>query len=147
MNFLFKKYTGGCTDMAPLILRVALGMIFTYHGYMKVAVMGMPQVTGFMESLGLPLPALMAFLVSYGELVGGILLILGLFTYWVSLMDIVIATVALLFVHITKGFAVSEGGYEFIMLILAGSISMFITGPGKYSLDAKLGKNDTVPTP
>lgn len=147
MNFLFKKYTGGCTDIAPLILRVALGVIFTYHGYMKVAVMGMPQVTGFMESLGLPFPGLMAFLVSYGELIGGILLILGLFTYWVSLMNIVIATVALLLVHIAKGFNVADGGYEFIMLILAGSISMFITGPGKYSLDAKLQKDNVTSTP
>ncbi len=146
MNFLFKTYTGTCTDVAPLVLRVALGLIFFYHGYQKVFVMGTTAVTGFMDSLSLPLPALMAFLVSYGELVGGILLILGLFTYWVSLMDIVIALVALFFVHITKGFSVASGGYEFIMLILAGSISLFITGPGKYSLDAKLGKADTVPS-
>lgn len=140
MNCLFKKYNGPCTDVAPLVLRLALGAIFTYHGYDKVFVMGLPAVTGFMESLGLPFPSLMAFLLSYGELIGGVFLIIGFCTYWVSLIDIVIALVAMFTVHFSKGFGLVNGGYEYILLILAGSISMFITGPGKYSVDAEMTK-------
>jgi putative oxidoreductase len=144
MHILFKKYEGACTDLAPLTLRVVLGIIFTYHGYQKVFSIGHEGVSGFMTSLGLPLPELMAFLVSYGELVGGILLILGLFTYWVTVVDIIIALVALFAVHLSHGFSVQQGGYEFILLILASAISLFFTGPGKYSLDTKLNERVSV---
>jgi putative oxidoreductase len=113
-----------------------------YHGYDKFT-KGIPAISGFMDSLGLPLPTLMAYLLTYGELVGGVLLIVGLCTYWVSLMDIVIALVALFTVHFANGFSMSNGGYEYIMLILAGSISIFITGAGKYSLDAHMAKETT----
>jgi putative oxidoreductase len=140
MNFLKMKCTGW-EDAGTLVLRLALGVIFLYHGYDKVFVKGMDAITGFMSSLGLPLPTLMAYLLSYGELIGGILLILGLFTYWVSIIDIVIAVVALFTVHITKGFAVGNGGYEFIMLILAASIFMLTNGAGRYSADAMLEKD------
>ncbi len=139
---LFKTYTGKCGDLAPLVLRVALGLIFAYHGYDKVFVQGMLKVTGFMESLGLPFPSLMAFLLSYGELIGGIMLIAGLCTYWVSLIDITIALVALFAVHLGNGFSMANGGYEYILLILAASVSLFITGAGKYSLDAQWTKGD-----
>ena len=140
---LLKKYTGDCSDVAPLVLRVVLGIIFLYHGYDKVFVKGQEAITGFMDSLGLPLPSLMAFLVSYGELIGGIMLIVGICTYWVSLIDIVIALVALFTVHLGNGFSMANGGYEYILLILAASISTFITGAGKYSLDAKMTQMDT----
>ena len=142
-TLLFKKYSGSCGAIAPLVLRVVLGIIFAYHGYDKIFIKGMPAITSMMGSLGLPLPSLMAFLVSYGEFFGGVLLIIGLCTYWVSLIDIVIALVALFTVHISNGFSMANGGYEYILLILAGSISMFITGPGKYSVDAKMSQGET----
>ena len=142
MNILFKKCSPCYGDFAPLILRIVLGIIFLYHGYDKVFVKGHTAITGFMASLGLPLPSLMAFLVSYGELIGGILLILGVFTYWVTLMDIVIALVALFTVHFANGFSLANGGYEYILLILATSIALMISGPGKYSLDTHLSQKE-----
>ncbi len=136
MNVLFKKCSEQWADIAPLVLRVALGVVFAWHGYDKVFVKGIPAITGFMGSLGLPMPELMAYILSYGELIGGLLLIVGAFTYWVTLFDIVVAAVAWVTVHAANGFAVSGGGYEFIMLILAASISLMISGAGKYSVDA-----------
>lgn len=138
MSLAFKKCSDSWKGYGPLVLRLALGAIFFYHGYDKVFVKGIPAITGFMASLNLPLPMLMAYLVSYGELIGGAMLIVGLLTYWVSIVDIIIATVAFVTVHMANGFSIASGGYEYIMLIFAASVSLLMSGAGKYSLDEKL---------
>lgn len=137
---LYMQCSEKWADFAPLILRVALGAVFFIHGYDKVFVKGIPAITGFMGMLGLPMPELMAYILSYGELIGGALLILGAFTYWVTLFDVIVAVVAWATVHGPKGFFISDGGYEFIMLILAASASLMISGAGKYSIDAHVMK-------
>jgi putative oxidoreductase len=124
-------------DIAPLFLRVALGIIFAWHGYDKVMVKGIPAIGGFLGSIGFPMPEVFAFILGYGELLGGLLLIAGLLTHWVAKFDIIVAVVAFLTVHMSKGFAISDGGYEYIMLIFAAAVSLMITGAGKYSLDAQ----------
>lgn len=141
MKFLLKNHSTKLTHWGPLVLRVALGAIFVYHGYDKVFVKGIPAISGFLASLGLPLPTLMAYLLSYGEFVGGILLIIGLLTYWVTLIDMVIGAVAFATVHMTHGFSVGQGGYEFIMLIFAAAFALFVSGPGRYAVDHHLKKN------
>ena len=136
IHMLCCKCSDAWGDIGTLVLRLALGLIFVMHGYQKVFEMGHEAVAGFMGSLGLPLASLMAYLVSYGELITGILLIVGLFTHWAAKIDIVIAIVAFLTVHMSKGFFLSGGGYEYIMLIFASSVAVMISGAGKYSLDA-----------
>lgn len=123
-------------DIGPLVLRVALGAIFVWHGYDKVFTAGIGNVSGFLGGLGIPLPGIMAYILAYGELIGGILLILGLFTHWAAKFALVVGLVALFTVHLKNGFSVGNGGYEYIMLITAAAISVLITGAGKYSLDA-----------
>lgn len=125
-------------EYAPLILRVVTGLVFAMHGYQKLTVMGIPGVTGFLTMLHFPMPEVFAVLLIAGELVGGILLILGLWTHWAAKVTAFIALVALLTVHISKGFFLP--GYEFILMLLAASISVMITGAGKWSLDRKMMK-------
>jgi putative oxidoreductase len=140
MDIVKNRFPSAWSDLGPLVLRVVLGLIFAWHGYDKVFVKGTPAIAGFLGSLGIPLPDVMVYFLAYGELIGGILLILGLLTFWVSLVDIVIATVAFLTVHMTKGFVVSDGGYEFIILIFAASVSLLVSGAGRYSIDALISK-------
>lgn len=120
-----------------LFLRVVTGLAFFFHGYQKVFVMGLDGVTGFFTQLGIPLANVAAFLVSYGELLGGIALILGLFTHWVAKIDILILLGAIGFVHWAKGYSAAAGGYEYALLLLAASVFFLVSGPGRYSLDAK----------
>ncbi len=125
--------------IAPLILRVSVGLIFAMHGWQKLQG-GVDQVAGFLGSLGFPAPEVFAILLIAAELVGGIMLILGLFTHWVSKILAVVAVIAFATVHATKGFFMSGGGYEFILLILAVTVALIFLGPGKFSLDGALKK-------
>jgi putative oxidoreductase len=142
---LSKLWNCMCADKyaheAALLLRFVLGVIFLWHGYDKVFVKGLPAITGFLGSLGFPLPSVFAIILSYGELVFGAMLIVGLLTHLAAKYAAIIAVVAFFTVHMKNGFAVSSGGYEFIILIFAVSVSVLVNGAGKYSIDAMyLGK-------
>ncbi len=140
-KWLSCKCADSWKDYAPLVLRLALGAVFAAHGYQKVFTLGHEGVTGFLGSLGIPLPSLMAYILSYGELVFGVFLIIGFLTHWAAKFATVVAIVAFFTVHLKKGFFISDGGYEFIILIFAAAVSLMITGAGKYSIDAKRQSN------
>lgn len=118
-------------------IRVVTGLIFAMHGYQKL-MGGVDGVAGFLGGLGFPVPMFMAVLLIAAELGGGILLILGLWTHWIAKVLAFVALVALLSVHVSKGFFLGTGGYEYILLLLTTTISLVITGPGCWSVDAWL---------
>lgn len=122
---------------AYLVLRVVTGLIFFYHGYMKVSVMGMENVVGFFATIGIPFASLLAYIVAYGELIGGVALILGLCTHWVAKLNVLIMLGAIYFVHFTNGFDNAQGGYEFQLILLAVNLFIITAGAGVYSLDAR----------
>ncbi len=128
------------------ILRVVTGLAFFYHGYDKVFVKGVANIIPFFDAVGIPAAKLFAYLVSYGELIGGLALILGLCTHLVSKINILIMLGAIGFVHWGaeggwfNGYG-ADGGYEYPLLLLAASIYLFTTGSGSYSIDEKRKKN------
>jgi len=138
-KLLVGSYPPALQSLAPVVLRVVVGLVFALHGYQKLQG-GVAGTAGFLAGLGFPMPEVFAILLIAAELVGGILLVLGLFNYWTSRVLGIVAIVALLTVHVTKGFFISAGGYEYILLILAATISLMITGPGKWSLDRMIWK-------
>lgn len=139
------KWITGCkctekwVDVAPLALRIAVGLAFAMHGYQKLSG-GLEGTAGFLAGIGFPLASLFAALLIAGELIGGIALMLGYLTHMSAKVLTFIALVALLTVHITHGFFLSGGGFEYILVLLAGALSLMITGAGKYSLDAWMKK-------
>ena len=120
----------------PLLLRLGVGLTFFFSGLGKV--MG-GHAIGFFTSLGIPLPQVMGPFVTYLELIGGLLLIVGLFTRPVALLLIGVMLVAMLTVNI--GGVMEEGlpgGFSNIrteFLLLLGSASLVILGGGLLSLD------------
>lgn len=124
------------TDLGLLVLRVVVGIVFFMHGYQKVFGMGVGGVTGFFTSLGIPMPGVAALFVSYLELVGGALLVLGVATRLLGLALAGDMLVALFTVHLSKGFYASDGGYELVLTLAAAAIALALAGPGAYSVDA-----------
>lgn len=126
---------------AYALLRFVIGLIFFYHGYVKVFSMGMAGTTGFFESIGIPAAGLMAILVAYGELLGGLAMMVGFLTHWVAKANILIMLGAIWFVHLGNGFNAGDGGYEFQLLLLVANIYLLTVGSGAYSVDSKILNN------
>ncbi len=134
----------GLTQWTLGLLRVALGIIFAYHGYLKLfAPGGFTGTVGFLTSLGILLPRYSALLVAVVEFLGGIFLLLGMVTKWSSLLLIIDMLVAFFMVHLKNGLLVSKGGHEFVIGLLAGLVVVRVNGAGSFSLGKKLfkGKN------
>lgn len=111
-----------------LALRLAVGAIFIYHGWGKLADMD-KTIAGF-GMMGFPLPAFFAWLVALVEFVGGIALVLGVYTKEVAKLLAIIMLVAILKVHLGGGFK----GMEYQLALLGGSLALAGVGAGKWRL-------------
>jgi uncharacterized membrane protein YphA (DoxX/SURF4 family) len=93
--------------LAPLALRLYLVPIFWVAGTTKLG--GIENTIAWFGNpdwgLGLPFPALMAYLAAYTEVVGAVLLALGLATRWISIPLMVTMLVAVFAVHWPNGWA------------------------------------------
>ena len=134
--------------LAPLLVRVIVGIIMAVHGWQKLA--GGPANFGMFigQELGVPFPVLMGYVVTFVELVGGILLVVGLFSRLTALFLTIHLTIAILLVNIQTGFVTPlEGGgtgVEFPLAVIAGFLVILLAGPGRFSLDYALGTDEGV---
>jgi putative oxidoreductase len=125
---------------APVVVRLIVGTIMTYHGWMKLTGPGPAGVGEFLAGLGLPIPAVFGYLLTFGELLGGLALILGLFTRVAALALTAILVCAVLLVKLEVGLVAETGvGAELDLALIAGFITLALLGPGRPSLDHSLG--------
>jgi uncharacterized membrane protein YphA (DoxX/SURF4 family) len=128
--------------LVPLIIRVVVGLMFLLHGLQKFGVFGgggIQGVIGMFGNWGIPAPGIMAPLVALIELVGGLLLILGLGTRIVTIPLIIIMLVAIFAVKIQGGInPIGNGGYEVDLLMLVTLVSLLILGSGPLALERKV---------
>ena len=130
-------------DTGLLLIRAALGLGLAAHGVQKLfGWFGGYGITGtgdFFEKLGFRPGKLMATVAGFGELAGGLALAAGAVTPLASAVAIATMLVAILSVHISKGFFSQNGGYELPLLYAAGAAGIAFAGPGQLSVDALLG--------
>ncbi len=100
----FKDYLRYIEDVAPLILRLLLAYVFYFTAVEKLS--SIEGTAYWFESLGIPLPTLNAYLSTFTEAAGFILLLLGLGTRLISLPLIFVMIVALVTVHLDNGWLV-----------------------------------------
>ncbi|MDD5097254.1 MAG: DoxX family protein [Candidatus Omnitrophica bacterium] len=121
-------------DAGILVLRLGLGVMFMAHGLQKAfGLFGGPGVKAFSEMLaGLGFtPALFwAYLASYAELIGGLLLIAGVFSRGAALFLLILIITAGLKVHLKNGFFLSAGGFEYVFVIAMALAALILLGPG-----------------
>lgn len=118
---------------AALLLRLTLGIMFVAHGLMKVLVFTPAGTVGFFASLGIP--AAFAWLTMAAELGGGLLLILGVQTRWIAVLQLPVLLGAWV-VHSGNGWGFSNpnGGWEYPAFLALAQIVLILLGDGKFAL-------------
>ncbi|MDR6244374.1 DoxX family protein [Paenibacillus hunanensis] len=124
------------------IMRVVLGILFLAHGISKFQ-MGMDGVAGWFQSVGIP--GFLAYVVSPIELVGGILLIIGLFTRYVSILLIIVLLGAVFTVKLSAGLMGNGqmAGYELDLSFMLVALYLAVTNNTGFSLDQMLFRRKT----
>ena len=118
---------------AALLLRVALGIMFIAHALLKYVVFTLPGTVKFFESLGLPGP--LAYVTFAAELIGGLLILGGVYARWVALALVPILLGAT-WVHAGNGwvFSAPNGGWEYPAFLAIAALVLTLQGDGKYAL-------------
>jgi putative oxidoreductase len=135
---LLKEKTMINTNTAPyaaLLLRLSLGVMFIAHALLKLVVFTLPGTVQFFEGVGYP--GFLAYVVFGAELAGGALLVLGVYTRWISLALIPILIGAAL-VHVPNGwvFSAPNGGWEYPVFLVVASAVQALLGDGTLALRA-----------
>ncbi len=124
------------TRLAPygaLALRVALGLMFIAHAYLKIAIFTPAGFAGFLGQVGLP--AFLAWPIILAELLGGLAILVGFHGRHVSLLLLPILLGAL-FVHAPNGwvFNAPNGGWEYPAFLALTALAHGLIGDGALAL-------------
>jgi putative oxidoreductase len=122
--------------LALTLVRLVVGIVFVVHGAQKLFVFGLGGITGYFTQAGIPLPAIAAPVVTFVELLGGIALILGIFTRVAAILLAIDMAGAILFVHGKGGFYL-PAGFEYALTLLVANIALAIGGPGEYAIESR----------
>ncbi len=116
------------------MMRIVLGILFLAHGISKFQ-MGLGNVEAWFDSMGLP--GFLAYIVAFLELIGGILLIIGLFTRYVSVLFIIMLLGAIFTMKLSAGLLGNNqmAGYELDLAFMLVAIYLSISDPTPLSID------------
>jgi putative oxidoreductase len=123
----------------PLPLRILAGIAFIIHGLPKLS--NIAGTEHFFSSM-IGLPAAMALPIGLLEVIGGIALLIGVLTRVASIFFIIEMIGSTITAKLSKGFV---GGYELDLLLMAISISLLLTGPGRISIEWNVLKREIFP--
>jgi putative oxidoreductase len=107
---------------ALILLRIAVAGIFLAHAIVRIAGGTIERFAGFLGNKGFPFALTIVWLITVYEIAGGILLIIGKLTKWISLGFILMLLIGIIIIHATNGWFVGEHGsggieYSFILII------------------------------
>ena len=128
MTNIDNKYS----DLALLLLRIGVGIIFIMAGWGKLT--GIEGVQGFFANLGIPIPGLMAWVVACVEFFGGLMVLFGAYAKIPYLLLAIVMSVAILTTKLGGEFNAAR----LDMMLLLTSLALFFLGSGQYSVDHKI---------
>jgi putative oxidoreductase len=136
---LFVRSSPRQVNLGLAAIRLAVATIFIRHGAQKLFIYGFAGVTGAFTQMGVPFPGVTGPFIAVLEFFGGIALLMGLLTRLIALGFVFDMLVAILLVQLKRGF----WGYELEFLLLTSSVALFLTGAGRFSVDALFaGRNE-----
>jgi putative oxidoreductase len=120
-------------EMGALVLRLGLGTMFIAHALLKYFVFTLPGTAQFFGSLGLA-PEL-GYVTFAAELIGGVLLVLGVYARYVALALVPIL-IGATWAHVGNGwvFSAPNGGWEYPAFLALAAIVQFLVGDGAFAL-------------
>jgi putative oxidoreductase len=136
----FKEISEKLQDLSLLLMRLVLS-----YGFYEPAKMKWKNIDGIIEwfdGMGMPLPALNAYMAATTEALGVVLLALGLGVRIISIPLMIVMIVAIKTVHWENGFNASDNGFEIPLYYLLMLFVLFTHGSGKYSIDYFLAKKN-----
>ena len=137
------KIYDAVSEYAEPILRIALGAILIPHGMQKLfgafGGMGFAGNAALFDRIGFAPGIFWGTLVGCTELIGGILLVLGLFTRFAAAAVVIFMIMGVKFTS-AKGFFWTQGGSEYALLIGFCALFFLVRGGGAWSLDRAIGR-------
>jgi len=127
-------------DIGKLVLRVSVGVLILLHGIAKLQG-GVGGIAGMLSSHGLP--SFLAYGAYLGEVLGPVLVIIGLFTRVGAVLMVGNMLFAFALAHMDELFSIGQmGGWalELQGMFLFGSIAIALLGAGRYSVGGNLGR-------
>ncbi len=132
-------------DGAPYgAFRIIVGLLFLMHGAQKWGILGMGEgfpVSGFSSAFGVPLP--LAYIVYTIEFLGGLCILLGIFTRTATFLGSLVMIGALAIAHLPKTLnPLGQGGGEIPLLFLACFFILMMEGAKVWSLERLIFRKD-----
>ena len=138
-NTIVNRVLATESGAAALALRIPIGIIFVAHGAQKLfgwfGGYGLDGTGQFFGSIGLDPGYLLALLAGAAEFFGGLALVFGVLVRPAAAALAFTMVVAIVSVHLGKGFFMDTGGYEYALALLAASLSLLFSGAGRLSVD------------
>ncbi len=118
---------------AATLLRVTLGVMFIAHALLKYFVFTLPGTAQYFQSLGLP--GALGYATFAAELIGGLLILGGVYARWVALA-LVPVLLGATWAHANNGwvFSAPNGGWEYPAFLTLTALVMALMGDGKFAL-------------
>ncbi len=133
-------------NLGATLLRVMLGVIYGMHAYLAYAIITPAGMVKFMGSTGFPAPDIFVWYVILGQLIAGIMMIIGLWTRWAALATMPVIGGAVFMIHLKQGFFMTGRivdpaagraiaiGVEFPLLVLVATIALVLLGGGALAI-------------
>lgn len=117
---------------AAFVMRVALGVMFIAHGLTKVFVFTPSGTAAFFDSIGIP--GFLAYPVMAFEVIGGVMLVAGIYSRWVAgvaVMQLFLAST----VHFGNGWSFTNpnGGWEYPIYLTVSALVVALLGDGRFA--------------
>jgi putative oxidoreductase len=116
------------------LLRLILGIVYIMHAYLVLVLVGPAGSIDYQVKNGIPFPEIATWYLILAHGLGGLCLVLGLFTRWAALANVPVMLGAIFFVHQKYGFWAHKGGYEYVLVLLTATLTVAMTGGGALSL-------------
>ena len=116
------------------LLRMILGIVYVMHAYLALVINGPAGMIAYNAKAGIPLPEVATWYLILAHGLGGILLVLGIYTRWAALANVPVMLGAIVFVHLKNGFWAHQQGYEYVLVLLVATVTTAMIGGGALSV-------------